>query len=27
MLLEHVQGLTHEENERQSRIMAERGLY
>jgi len=27
MLLEHVRGLTHEENERQSRIMAERGLY
>src|SRR5262249_11992604 len=27
MLLEHVEGLTHEENERQSRIMAERGLY
>jgi PPOX class probable FMN-dependent enzyme len=27
MLLEHVQGLTHEENERQSQIMAERGLY
>ncbi len=27
MLLEHVQGLTSEENERQSRIMAERGLY
>ena len=27
MLLEHVQGLTHEENERQARIMAERGLY
>ena len=27
MLLEHVQGLTDEENNRQSRIMAERGLY
>ena len=27
MLLEHVKGLTDEENERQSRIMAERGLY
>jgi predicted pyridoxine 5'-phosphate oxidase superfamily flavin-nucleotide-binding protein len=27
MLLEHVQGLTEEENERQSRVMAERGLY
>jgi uncharacterized protein len=27
MLLEHVQGLTHEENERQSQIMAKRGLY
>jgi hypothetical protein len=27
MLLEHVEGLTREENERQSRIMAERGLY
>jgi len=27
MLLEHVHGLTQEENERQSRIMAERGLY
>ena len=27
MLLEHVQGLTLEENERQSQIMAERGLY
>jgi PPOX class probable FMN-dependent enzyme len=27
MLLEHVQGLTREENERQSQIMAERGLY
>ena len=27
MLLEHVKGLTHEENERQSNIMAERGLY
>jgi uncharacterized protein len=27
MLLEHVKGLTHEENERQSKIMAERGLY
>jgi uncharacterized protein len=27
MLLEHVQGLTGEENERKSRIMAERGLY
>jgi hypothetical protein len=27
MLLEHVQGLTHEENERQLRIMAKRGLY
>src|SRR5215471_15915652 len=27
MLLEHVKGLTHEENERQSRVMAERGLY
>ena len=27
MLLEHVKGLTEEENERQSRVMAERGLY
>ena len=27
MLLEHVKGLTHEENERQTRVMAERGLY
>jgi uncharacterized protein len=27
MLLEHVKGLTDEENQRQSRIMAERGLY
>ena len=27
MLLEHVKGLTHEENERQSKIMTERGLY
>jgi uncharacterized protein len=27
MLLEHVKGLTHDENERQSKIMAERGLY
>jgi uncharacterized protein len=27
MLLDHVNGLTTEENERQSRIMAERGLY
>jgi uncharacterized protein len=27
MLLEHVKGLTPEENERQSKIMAERGLY
>jgi hypothetical protein len=27
MLLDHVNGLTSEENERQSRIMAERGLY
>jgi predicted pyridoxine 5'-phosphate oxidase superfamily flavin-nucleotide-binding protein len=27
MLLEHVKGITHEENERQSKIMAERGLY
>lgn len=27
MLLEHVRGLTREENERQSQIMAERGLY
>ena len=27
MLLEHVQGLTREENERQSHVMAERGLY
>jgi uncharacterized protein len=27
MLLEHVKGLTQEENERQSQIMAERGLY
>ena len=27
MLLEQVKGLTHEENERQSQIMAERGLY
>jgi PPOX class probable FMN-dependent enzyme len=27
MLLDHVNGLTHEENERQSQVMAERGLY
>jgi hypothetical protein len=27
MLLEHVKGLTHEENERQSEVMAKRGLY
>src|ERR1700739_1641861 len=27
MLLEHVEGLTQEENERQSKVMAERGLY
>jgi uncharacterized protein len=27
MLLEHVKGLTREENDRQSQIMAERGLY
>jgi hypothetical protein len=27
MLLEHVKGLTDEENERQSKVMAERGLY
>jgi PPOX class probable FMN-dependent enzyme len=27
MLLDHVNGLTAEENERQSRVMAERGLY
>jgi hypothetical protein len=27
MLLDHVQGLTHEENERQTQVMAERGLY
>ena len=27
MLLDHVRGLTAEENERQSRVMAERGLY
>jgi PPOX class probable FMN-dependent enzyme len=27
MLLDHVKGLTQEENDRQSRIMAERGLY
>jgi uncharacterized protein len=27
MLLEHVEGLTQQENERQSQIMAERGLY
>jgi uncharacterized protein len=27
MLLEHVKGLTAEENERQSQVMAERGLY
>ena len=27
MLLDHVNGLTQEENDRQSRIMAERGLY
>jgi uncharacterized protein len=27
ILLEHVQGLTDEENNRQSRVMAERGLY
>ena len=27
MLLEHVQGLSHEDNERQSQMMAERGLY
>jgi uncharacterized protein len=27
MLLDHVSGLTREENERQSQVMAERGLY
>jgi PPOX class probable FMN-dependent enzyme len=27
MLLDHVAGLTHEENNRQTRVMAERGLY
>jgi len=27
MLLDHVTGLTAEENERQSEVMAERGLY
>jgi uncharacterized protein len=27
MLLDHVRGLSREENERQSQIMAERGLY
>jgi PPOX class probable FMN-dependent enzyme len=27
MLLDHVRGLTHDENERQSQVMAERGLY
>jgi uncharacterized protein len=27
MLLDHVRGLTHEENERQTEVMAERGLY
>jgi uncharacterized protein len=27
MLLDHVKGLTHEENERQTQVMAERGLY
>ena len=27
MLLEHVKGLTQEENERQTQVMAERGLY
>ncbi len=27
MLLNHVQGLTEEENDRQSQVMAERGLY
>ncbi len=27
MLLDHVEGLTQEENERQSQVMAERGLY
>jgi hypothetical protein len=27
MLLDHVGGLTHEENERQTQVMAERGLY
>jgi hypothetical protein len=27
MLLDHVSGLTSEENDRQSRVMAERGLY
>jgi uncharacterized protein len=27
MLLDHVRGLTQDENERQSRVMAERGLY
>jgi hypothetical protein len=27
MLLDHVRGLTREENDRQSRVMAERGLY
>jgi hypothetical protein len=27
MLLDHVRGLTHEENERQTQVMAGRGLY
>jgi hypothetical protein len=27
MLLDHVGGLTREENERQTQVMAERGLY
>jgi uncharacterized protein len=27
MLLDHVRGLTHDENERQTQVMAERGLY
>jgi hypothetical protein len=27
MLLDNVRGLTHEENERQTQVMAERGLY
>jgi hypothetical protein len=27
MLLDHVRGLTPEENDRQGRVMAERGLY